>query len=290
MILIGFDVGGTNIKAGILDEQRDPVARSEASFPKQLNYHNIINIMHDMAIKLLAENNFDKSSVESVGIASAGAVDVSEGVILHAYNLDFHGVPIKKEMEQFFPGVLVKLINDANAATLAEHRMGALKGYKNAVLMTLGTGVGGGAILDGKLFNGGMGHGVELGHMTLSLDGPMCTCGNKGCIETLCSATWIAKQGRGDAKTVIDGAKKGDAASMEIFKEYIENLSSAIASITSLLDPEIIALGGGVSHAGDFLFEALRDKVEKKSFFKYPYKIVPARLGNDAGWIGAAIF
>jgi glucokinase len=121
------------------------------------------------------------------------------------------------------------------------------------------------------------------------MNGKECTCGNKGCVETLCSAAWIADKGGQDAKKVIDSAKEGDPVSVRIFGEYIENLSSAIASLAAVFDPQIIAIGGGISLAGDFLFEPLRKKVENKSFFKHPYKIVPAKLGNEAGMVGAAI-
>ena len=293
MVRIGFDVGGTSIKAGILDEDMNLITKKIAPFPKKLGYHNIIKAMDETAEAMLTEIHLDKSRVASLGIASAGMVDMSRGAIIRAYNLDFYNVPIRDEIEEYFPGVPVCVINDANAAALAELKKGALRGYENAVLLTLGTGIGGGIILGGKLFNGGLEHGVELGHVTLSLGGLPCTCGNAGCVETLCSATWIISKGRPlgytDAKSVLDSAREGEPAALEIFNEYTENLSSALASICSLLDPEIIALGGGVSLAGDFLYGPLTEKVEQKSFFKYAYKIVPAQLGNDAGMIGAAL-
>jgi glucokinase len=157
--------------------------------------------------------------------------------------------------------------------------------------LTLGTGVGGGLILGGKMFNGGLGHGVELGHMCLQFGGPLCTCGNLGCVETLCNAPWLIRQSSQatDAKMVIDAAKEGDVAAKNIFDRYVDQLSSAIVSCTNLLDPEVVALGGGVSLAGEFLFAPLREQVLRKSFFHHPYKIVPATLGNDAGIIGAAM-
>ena len=160
------------------------------------------------------------------------------------------------------------------------------------------------------MFNGGQNHGVELGHMTLIQDGPKCSCGNFGCMETVCSATWLARQGReicekdpsslisrktkGDplrvnAKTVLDCAKQGDEAALRVFERYVEYLSTAIASVISLLDPQVVALGGGISLAGEFLFEPLRQKVQEKAFFSHTYKIIPAVMGNDAGMIGAAM-
>ncbi|MCL1809442.1 MAG: ROK family protein [Clostridiales bacterium] len=289
MVRIGFDVGGTNIKAGILDGSMNIVAKSMTAFPKESDYSKVVRKMHETAEELLSECRLCKNDVSSLGIAVAGAVDVANGISIKACNLGFYDAPLKDEMKSYFPGIFVHVVNDAFAATLAEFKKGALKGCSNAMLLTIGTGIGGCVILDGKLFTGGMKHGFEPGHVTLALDGPLCTCGNKGCIETLCSATWIADKGKANAKTVIDRAKDGDTESMEIFDEYIENLSTALASLTAIFDPEIIALGGGVSLAGDFLFKPLREKVERKSFFKHPYTIVPAKLGNDAGMIGAAL-
>ncbi len=160
------------------------------------------------------------------------------------------------------------------------------------------------------MFNGGMGHGIELGHMLLTDGGDLCTCGVRGCIEANCTATWLTQQGRravvdyhtclisteakGDmrcvtAKLVLDCAKAGDTVALDIFSRYVEKLSSAICSIIVLLDPEVIAIGGGVSHAGDFLFDPIREGVKRKCFFKEYGEIVPAKLGNDAGIIGAAM-
>lgn len=176
--------------------------------------------------------------------------------------------------------------------------------------MTIGTGVGGGIICEGKMFNGGQNHGVELGHMMLKYGGIRCSCGNYGCVESYCTATWIIEEGKKlikekkdslltsrsqgkldnvDAKMVIDAARDGDPHAQEIFETFVDNLSAAITSINAILDPEIIAIGGGVSGAGDILFKPLREKVQEKSFFEVDYKIVPAFLGNDAGIVGAAM-
>jgi len=293
MTRIGFDVGGTNIKAGLFDNDMNYLSKKISSFPKALGYHNIIETMYETAMEMLTENNLSKDDVCSIGIASAGGIDIEGGIIIAAYNLDFKEVPIRDEMKSHFPGIPVKLINDADAAALAEFNKGAFRGYNNAILLTVGTGIGSGLIIGGKLFCGGLSHGTEAGHVTLALGGLHCTCGSTGCIETLCSATWLSKTGKpagyADAKAVIDAAKRNEPAAVDIFNEYIENFSDAIASLTNILDPEVVAIGGGVSLAGDFLFAPLRDKVEQKSFFRYPYKIVPAQLGNDAGAIGAAI-
>ena len=310
MYQVGFDVGGTNLKVGAVNDDKVIVARRNVAFPKGETYQNIAALMAEQVRELADELKIPVEDFKSIGIATAGSINAASGMIIHAHNLGFHNVPMVDEMHRYFPEVPVFLANDADAAALAELHAGAFRGKKTAILFTLGTGVGGGIILGGKMFSGGMGRGNELGHMIIQDGGPICTCGNKGCIESLCTATWLIQQGRrviveypvsliyekaeGDmnrvtAKTVIDSAKEGDTIAKDIFNTYVDHLSSAIASIAVLLDPEVVALGGGVSLAGDFLFEPLREKVKEKSFFKVYHEVVPAQLGNDAGIVGAAM-
>lgn len=310
MYQIGFDVGGTNLKVGVVHDNMEIVARRNVAFPKGETYQNIAAIMAEQVIELGKEVKIPAADFKSIGVATAGSIDASGSIIIHAHNLGFHDVPMVDEMHKYFPETPVFLANDADAAALAELHAGAFRGKKTAVLFTLGTGVGGGIILGGKMFKGGMGRGNELGHMIIQDGGPICTCGNKGCIESFCTATWLIQQGRkviveypvsmiyekaeGEmnnvtAKIVMDCAKEGDTIAMNIFNTYVDHLSSAIASIVVLLDPEVIGIGGGVSLAGDFLFAPLREKVKQKSFFKVYHEVVPAQLGNDAGIIGAAM-
>ena len=288
MIQIGFDIGGTNIKAGVLDDQFNILAENVRPFPRGENPKKVLDIMVDMVSQLLSLAKFKNEDISSIGVAVPGTLDTENEVVLDAYNLGFHQFPLKELLEEKFPGIPILLANDANAAALGELYKGAFFGCKTAILFTLGTGVGGGLILGGKLFNGGMNHGVELGHVRLIHDGPLCTCGNRGCIETVCSAKFFENQGL-EAKEVIDKAKAGDQQSLEIFHEYLGYLSDAIVSVSMLLDPEVIALGGGISKAGDFLFDPLRTLIKEKSFFKFPHKTVPTELGNTAGFVGAAI-
>ena len=288
MIQIGFDIGGTNIKAGVVDNQFNILSENTRPFPRGENHKVVLDVMKGMVSELLSLAKFNNEDISSIGVAVPGTLDPNNETVLHAYNLGFHHLPLKTLLEEKFPGIPVFLSNDANAAALGELYKGAFVGCKTAILFTLGTGVGGGLILCGKLFNGGMGHGVELGHMRLIHDGPLCTCGNSGCIETVCSAKFFENQGL-EAKEVIDKAKAGDKRALEIFNEYLGYLSDAIVSVSMLLDPEVIALGGGISQAGDFLFDPIRKLVQKKSFFNFPHKIVPTELGNKAGFIGAAI-
>lgn len=292
---IGFDIGGTNIDAGAVDEANQVVARRTTPFPKGSSFLEVVRIMESLVQELLQEAGSTTEELASIGIAVPGSINGPIGTIISAHNLGFYNVPIKAAVGERFPATPVFLTNDANAATLAEFRMGALRGCRTGILLTLGTGVGGGLILCDEVFEGGLGHGVELGHMCIDRKGPLCTCGNRGCVETLCSATWLAEQGgkelsgTADAKLVIDSAKAGDSTAVKIFELYVEQLSTALASYAVLLDPEIIVLGGGVSQAGGFLLEPLRQKVKEKSFFHYPYKIVAAELGSDAGILGAAL-
>lgn len=309
MIHVGFDIGGTNIKAGLVNDQGKIQVKRNVPFPRE-SYHACVRVMDELIKDMLNEAGLKTSDIADIGVAVPGAIDPTCSVVLDAYNLGFHDVPLKEAVSQLYPGIPVSLANDANAAALAELYGGAFDGKKTALLLTLGTGVGGGLILDGKMFNGGRGNGVEIGHMTLVYGGLECTCGNRGCFETVCAATWLVKQGkkearlhpegavarkaggkidRVNAKTVIDCAKAGDPAALAIFNEYVDYLAQGIASIAAILDPEVVALGGGVSLAGDFLYEPLRKKVKEKVFFRCEYDIVPAVMGNDAGTIGAAM-
>ena len=307
MFEIGVDIGGTNIKYGLVNEALEIVAHGSIPFPK--------TTAGDMADKLaaalramLAEQGV--TEIGSIGIVVPGSIDRSGEVVIAAYNLGFHDVPLRAIMQARFPGVPIYIANDANGAALAELYKGAFVGCKTAVLFTLGTGFGGGIILDGKMFNGGMNHGVELGHSYLVEGGEACTCGNHGCIEAYCAASALARDGRramqahpesmlaeksgGDPgkitpKLVTDCAKAGDAAAKAVFDTYIEHLSSACASVYNILDPEVLAIGGGLSAAGPFLFDPLQEKVSKKCFYATRGKLVPAVLGNEAGMVGAAL-
>lgn len=307
MFEIGVDIGGTNIKYGLVNEALEIVAHGSIPFPK--------TTAEDMADKLaaalramLAEQGV--TEIGSIGIVVPGSIDRSGEMVIAAYNLGFHDVPLRAIMQARFPGVPVYIANDANGAALAELYKGAFVGCKTAVLFTLGTGFGGGIILDGKMFNGGMNHGVELGHAYLVDGGEPCTCGNLGCMEAYCAASALTRDGRramqahpesmlaeqtgGDPgkitpKLVTDCAKAGDAAAKAVFDTYIEHLSSACASVYNILDPEVLAIGGGLSAAGPFLFDPLQEKVSKKCFYATRGKLVPAVLGNEAGMVGAAL-
>ena len=309
MYQIGVDIGGTNIKVGLVNETMELVQTCSVRFPHD-GARSVVKTIEEAVDFLLRQQAIARKDVESVGIVVPGSIDQKGERVIDAYNLGFHDVPLKALAQEAFGEIPVYLANDANGAALAELYAGAFRGCKTAVLFTLGTGLGGGIILNGKMFNGGMNHGVELGHAYLVDGGEPCTCGNHGCMEAYCAASALARDGKRameqhpesliaaraggspenvDAKLVIDCAKEGDEAAKAVFDQYIDSLSSACASIYNLLDPEVIAIGGGVCGAGEFLFAPLREKTTGKCFYKTHGKLVPAELGNDAGMIGAAM-
>ncbi len=311
MYQIGIDIGGTNVKIGLLDETLELTAEASIPFPHTTAV-DMAKKIRAAVLALLEERNASLSGVESLGAVVPGSIDASGETVLDAHNLDFHDVPLRRLLQEQFPGIPVYIANDANGAALAELYKGAFVGCKTGVLLTLGTGLGGGINLNGKMFNGGMNHGVELGHAYLVDGGEPCTCGNHGCVERYCSATAIIRMAKeavaqhpesailtavnGDAsainaKVVFDAAKAGDEVALTVFREYVSYLSQAISSIMQFLDPEVVVLGGGVSKAGAFLLDAVRAEVPKYLLFKMmPHaRIELAKLGPDAGIIGAAM-
>ena len=297
MKYIGVDIGGTNIKLGLVDlEGEDPVimARSAFLFDHKMCSELCGAIKYHTEI-MAADAGIGTDDILGIGLSVPGSIDREGESILHSYNMGYHNVPIKAELQKLFPGKKISMANDANAAAFAELHAGSLKGCLNALLLTIGTGLGSGLILDGKVFNGGQGRGCELGHMTFKVGGIPCNCGQSGCMDVYLSATRIAREGReilgeeyADAKAVLDLSKKGDPTAKKIMDSYLDDLSTAIAALCATFDPERIALGGGFSAAGDALYVPLNKLVAQKNFHRIPYEIVPARFLNDAGVLGAA--
>ena len=311
MLYIGIDVGGTGIKAGIVDEEGNILSKCSCPTDKDRGHEAVIHDMAQVSLKALEESGHSLEEVHSVGIGIPGIQDPRTGRIPFCTNLAWHDVPlvelIQKEIDK-----PVFVNNDATVAGLAEAVAGVSKGTKNSVFVTLGTGTGGGVIIDGKVFTGPHGIATEIGHMVTVVGGEMCTCGHRGCWERYSSASAIIREGRrfaganpesplaksvgGDlakieARTVIDLAKAGDPDCVKLFDEYCYHLAVGLANLINLYDPEVIALGGGVSKAGDFLLDKVRALMPELVFFRtMPYaRIELARLGNDAGIIGAAM-
>lgn len=310
MYQAGVDIGGTNIAMGLVDEALNVVQRESVPFDIEGGGEGTAKTIRQGVLAMLKRQGAHISELGSVGVVVPGSIDPAGGTVINAYNLNFHNEPLKARIQEQFGDIPVFLANDADGAALAELHKGALAGCRTAVLLTLGTGVGGGLILGGRMFHGGLGNGCEPGHALLVSGGEGCTCGNRGCIEAYCSATAIIRDAvramekhpdsllfertmgrpeRMDAKTAIDCAKAGDEAALEVFDDFVDHLGSAVASMINLLDCERVAIGGGVSAAGEFLFEPLRKNVHAKSFFENHGSVVPAVMGNDAGIIGAAM-
>ena len=311
MIYIGIDLGGTGIKAGAVDEKGNILFKDSCPTDVERGYEAVIQDMAHLALQVVAQSGHAIAEVQSVGIGIPGVMDPRTGRVPFCTNLHWHDVPIIEEMHKYI-NVPVFVDNDATVAGLAESVAVVSAGVKNSVFVTLGTGVGGGIILNGKVFSGSHGVASEIGHMVTVVDGEMCTCGVRGCWERYASATALIREGRymvngkpecalmksvnGDpsqitAKHVIDLAKAGDPDCTALFSRYIYHLCLGLRNLINLYDPEIIVLGGGVSRAGEYLLEAVRAKLPELIFYKdMPYaRVELAQLSNDAGIIGAAM-
>ena len=311
MYYIGLDVGGTTFKAGVVTEDGRIVHKDAMPIGIERPYQEIIADMAALCKKVAADAGIEMSEIKSIGVGVPGLFDNKTGMIPFCTNLGWHDIPFVAEMKKHLD-TPVYGDNDATVAGLAESVAGVSAGIRDCVFLTLGTGVGGGIIIDGKPYSGAHGCGSEIGHMMIKMGGELCTCGNYGCFERYASATAIIREARkaivehpessmlaacgGDpeklnAKIVIDAARAGDEAAKAVFGGYVQALAVGIINIINMLDPEVIVLGGGVSAAGEFLLNAVREAVKPMVFFKtMPYaRIELAQLGNDAGIIGAAM-
>ena len=316
MYTIGVDLGGTNIAIGICNEKLEII--DKGSVPTKANREGelIIKDMAELAENLLKKNNIPLSEVEYVGIAAPGTVNGDTGVIEYANNLPFLNFPIAKLFKKYLPIDKVYVANDANAAALGEALAGAARGTKHSVMITLGTGVGGGVIIDGKIFAGGVNFaGTELGHTVIVAGGRPCSCGRLGCWEAYSSATALTRmtnekmnelklkrvhsllfdeaerEGKVSARTAFNAMKRGDAVGKELVDKYIFYLAEGITNMINIFQPEILTIGGGVCNERENLTRPLLELVKHDQYTRTSTKqtkIVTAMLGNDAGIIGAA--
>jgi glucokinase len=313
---IGVDLGGTNIAVGIVDENYQIVKKGSVPTLAQRGPEPIVHDMAELCKKLLAECNVSMSDLAGAGIACPGTVNPVTGIVEYANNIKFSDFPLvelfSKEMN--IPEENVKIGNDANLAALGEAVAGAAKGSASSVMITLGTGVGGGVILDGKVLTGCAFGGAELGHAVIEMNGKPCSCGRKGCFEAYCSATALVKLtkekfeacpdslmremcdndvNRVGGKTAFAAMKKGDKAGAEVVETFISYLACGVANYINIFQPEVLTIGGGVSGEGDNLLIPLKEKVCKETYSKdntLKTDLRIATLGNDAGIIGAAAF
>lgn len=307
----GIDLGGTNIAVGIVDEKGVIIAKKSTKTLHQRGYEAVVADMAKLYFELLEETGINQDDVVSAGIGTPGSVDKEKGTVIYANNLNFYDVPIADELNKHI-NKPVFVDNDANCAAWAEFVAGSAKGFDTSVVITLGTGVGSGVIIDGKLQGGFNFCGGELGHMVIDVNGPKCTCGRDGCFEVFSSATGIinmtkefaekdkaskmwdyTKEGKFTGRTAFRAAKDGDETAKKVVENYIKYLAIGVANIINIFQPEIFVLGGGISNEGDNLINPLKEKVFSQTYTNPSVvpmcDIVTAKLGNDAGIIGAAL-
>jgi glucokinase len=302
-----IDMGGTNIKLGIIDDAGEIIVKKSIPTQPEMGSQNILNRIEENIRKTLKENDFSLEDIEGIGVCCPGPMDPEKGIIFDMPNVPgWKDFPILDEMQKRFPGVKILVDNDANAAALGEWWIDCNRESSNLVFYTLGTGVGGGLILDGKLFHGSTGVAAELGHVTILPDGPFCGCGNRGCLEALASGTAIVRSAENMLKKfpesllakseeltpeiIYNAAKQGDKLSKIIYNRIGIYLGIAIAGIINILNPDTVVLGGGIAAAHEFFLPALKDEVKERAFESHHQtaEIKISSLGSYAGLIGAA--
>lgn len=312
MYYIGIDLGGTNIAAGIVDESFKIVKKGSTPTLVNRDPELIIADMGKLCLELLAETGIGLEEVVCAGIAAPGSVNPRTGIIEYANNLPFLRFPIADTLRKYLPVREVYLENDANAAALGEAVGGAAKGKRLSVMITLGTGVGGGVIIDGKIYSGFNYAGAELGHTVIEYNGRQCSCGRKGCFEAYASATALVSMtkeklaackdtlmwemcgndiNKADARIAFAAMKKGDRAGKEVVDMYISYLACGITNMINIFQPEVLLIGGGVCNEKDYLLKPLTEIVNADQYTRnqaVKTEIKIAALGNDAGIVGAA--
>ena len=300
----GVDIGGTTVKLGLFTTDGEIVDKWEIKTRTENQGEAVLPDIAEALKEKLEEKKIGRDEVEGIGVGVPAPVD-AEGVVQNTANLGWGYKEVKREMEEL-SGMRAEIGNDANVAALGEMWLGAGKGRKNIVMVTLGTGVGGGIIIDGKPLVGAHGAGGEIGHLCVNYEETdHCGCGNTGCLEQYASATGITRlanirlakddaksvlrEQEVSAKTVFDAVKAGDAVAKEIAEEFGKYLGHAMANLAAVADPSAIVIGGGVSKAGEVLIEYVEKNFKERAFFvNMDTEFVLATLGNDAGICGAA--
>ncbi len=312
MYTIGIDLGGTNIAVGLCDAELRMIDKISESTVKDDGPERIVRDMADISRRLIERNGLSLDDIEYVGVTAPGTVVPECGTVEYAPNLPFENYPISEAFMKYLPIGQVLVANDANAAALGEALAGAAKGTRSSVMITLGTGVGGGVIIDDRIFTGGLNaSGAELGHTVIEVGGRLCGCGRRGCWETYSSATGLKRltseriaelRAAGtpsimceaqtiNGRTAFDAAKQGDKEARAVVDEYIRYLAIGVTNMINIFQPEVLLIGGGISGEGDYLIKPLTEIVDSEQYTKrnaVRTKILTAKLGNDAGIIGAA--
>ncbi|MDH4209219.1 MAG: ROK family protein, partial [Anaerolineae bacterium] len=286
-LFLGIDLGGTKIIAGVVDRRGHILARQYCKTEASEGLEAVLRRLIDVATHLLAADGVDRSPVRAIGVAAPGPIDARSGVVTAPPNLPgWHNVPLGALIHQEF-GLPTRLENDANAAALAEHRFGAGQGSDHMIYVTASTGIGGGFILDGRLYTGATGGAAEIGHMTILPHGPLCGCGNRGCLEAVASGSAIAREARErvqkgvptlisqlaeddldsiTAKLVAQAAEQGDWEAEAILNQAMAYLGVGMANLVNLLNPQLLVIGGGLSKMGERLFEPVRRTIDLRAF------------------------
>lgn len=307
---IGIDLGGTNIVAGVVDENYNIIAKASTKTQCPRPAKEIADDMAKMAIQAVVNANLTMEQIEWIGIGTPGIANSETGIIEYSNNLGFKNTPMVEYIRETIDKP-VFIENDANAAAYGEFVAGAAKGAKNAVCITLGTGVGGGIIVDGKIYSGSNFAGAEIGHTVIEVDGAQCSCGRKGCFEAYSSATGLIRMtneaiaehpdcimasmaetnGKVTARTSFDSMREGDEYAKAVVDKYIKYLAAGITNTINIFQPDVLCIGGGVCNEGDALLLPVKALVKEEVYTRNSPKnteIVIAKLGNDAGIIGAA--
>ena len=310
MYRVGIDLGGTNIVAGVVNGRHEIVAFAKCKTACPRPSEEIVADMARMTREAVKKAGITMDEVKGVGVGSPGVCNKDTGVVERAANLGFENLPICAMLSEML-GKKVYIENDANAAALGEFIAGAAKDVDSCVCITLGTGVGGGVIIDGKVFAGSNFAGTELGHTVIEVDGELCSCGRRGCWEAYASATGLIRQTRRameehrdskmwdiagsldkvDGRTPFEAMRAGDAAGKAVVDRYIYYIAVGLINMINIFQPEILCVGGGICKEGETLMAPLRKYIDAEQFSKYSEKktkLCVAALGNDAGIIGAA--
>jgi glucokinase len=311
--VVAVDLGGSKIAVAIISDDYQVLAREHHPTPAEEGVDSVINQVISSVRQVVTSGNLTLAQLYGVSLAAAGAMDSQRGIITLSPNLPgWRDIPLGSIIEERL-GIKTWLLNDANAAALGEHQLGAGRGVDNLIYLTIGTGIGGAIIIDGKLYTGVCGSAGEIGHMTIEVNGPRCDCGNFGCLETLASGRAIAREAKNrlsaggrsylteavagkiediTAKEVATAARQGDALANDVIKDVATYLGVGMVNLVNIFNPEMIIVGGGVASMGDLLLEPARQVVKERAFpvSAAAVRIVTTELGNDAGLLGAAHF
>ena len=307
---IGIDLGGTNIAVGLVDDTPSVIAQASRPTDAKRPYQEIIRDMAELCKEVTEKAGYTMEDIQGIGVGSPGTIDSTNGEIVYANNLDWHHVPLVKELKTYYPDIPMAVENDANAAAYGEYVVNG-DNAESFLAITLGTGVGGGIVLNKKIYRGFNGAGGEIGHFTLVHDGEYCTCGKNGCWEAYASVTALIRQteaaikahpdslmrkkaeenGSVSGRTAFEAAKEGDAAAQQVVDTYLEYVADGISSVINIFQPNVLVIGGGISREGDYMLKPVQKYIDKYTYCKdIPQtQLKIATLFNDAGIIGAAL-